>query len=335
MPAPGTPLSPHEPTAPIPVAPIPVAPIPVALTRCADYAPAPLQDAVREVLQAARVAPAPGTRVLVKPNLLAATPGGLACTHPAVVRAACVHLLDLGCRVTVGDSPAFGSANAVARRIGLTDALRGLGVDVVDLGAPRRLALRFDTPPETASIGVSRHALDADMILSVPRLKAHCQMRATASVKNLFGVVPGTRKAVAHTRHGDSPDRFAALIVQVLDALPPCAALADGVVAMHRHGPRQGGPFPLGLVGASAVPAALDTALYALLGLAPADVPLWRELARRGAPGARPEDLAFPLLAPGDFDASAFVFPETIPVSFKPLALLRTALQRAWHRLRP
>lgn len=52
--------------------------------------------------------------VLVKPNLLTATP--LACTSPVVVAAVCRWLLDQGARVRVGDSPGFGTATAVARR---------------------------------------------------------------------------------------------------------------------------------------------------------------------------------------------------------------------------
>ena len=46
---------------------------------------------------------------------------------------------------------------------------------------------------------------------------------------------------------------------------------------MHRHGPTNGEPYPLGLLAAAANPVALDTAVFTLLGLSPGQVPLWRE----------------------------------------------------------
>ena len=70
--------------------------------------------------------------VLVKPNLLTATP--LACTSPVVVAAVCRWLLDQGARVRVGDSPGFGTATAVARQTGVEEALRALGPEARGVG---------------------------------------------------------------------------------------------------------------------------------------------------------------------------------------------------------
>ena len=126
--------------------------------------------------------------VLVKPNLLTATP--LACTSPVVVAAVCRWLLDQGARVRVGDSPGFGTATAVARQTGVEEALRPLGLRVESLADPRplELPLRRGGP---VSFGVARVALESDVIFSLPRVKAHSQMRLTLAVKNLFGCVCG------------------------------------------------------------------------------------------------------------------------------------------------
>ena len=114
--------------------------------------------------------------VLVKPNLLTATP--LACTSPVVVAAVCRWLLDQGARVRVGDSPGFGTATAVARQTGVEEALRPLGLRVESLADPRplELPLRRGGP---VSFGVARVALESDVIFSLPRVKAHSQMRLT------------------------------------------------------------------------------------------------------------------------------------------------------------
>lgn len=309
-------------------APKPLA-VPVALLRQDDYAPAPLREAVERLLDASGARFSPGRRVLVKPNLVSRANAGLSCTHPAVAAALCAALLDRGARVLVADSPAFGSAERVARACGLAEALLPLGLRVRTLGRPAPVALT-----RGGSIGVSRTALEADAIVSLAKVKAHGQFRATASVKNLFGCVCGCRKALAHMRLGERPGAMESMVLDVFASLPPVVGMADGVVAMHRGGPVHGEAFPLGLLGASEAPMALDAALFSLLGLAPADVPLWAEALRRGLPGALPRDAAFPLARPEQFDAAGFAAPRQLdPMRFEPLRFVRGRVKSLLHRL--
>lgn len=303
--------------------------LPVAMTRCAAYARQAVERATGEVLDACGWQPAAGSRVLVKPNLLKAAP--LACTHPEVTRAACAWLLDRRVRVTVADSPGFGTARGVAEAIGLTSALADLGLAVRGMGEAVPVAL-----PDGGSWGVSRLALECDALLSVPRVKAHAQMRVTLAVKNLFGCVCGLRKAVAHTVQGNTPGLFEACVAALWQAFPPVAGLADGITAMHVTGPSGGKPFQLGLLAASPCAVALDAAVYAVLGVTPSDIPVWRALIRRGAPGAFAENLRYPLQTPQDVPAKDFVLPETLAdVSFRPHRLAWSVCRRIWRSLRP
>ena len=234
-----------------PVVPASAPGVPVALQRLAPDDRSAVAQALPRLLDRAGLASSFSLRsahVLVKPNLLTATP--LACTSPVVVAAVCRWLLDQGARVRVGDSPGFGTATAVARQTGLAEALRPLGLRVEALSAPRplELPLRRGGP---VVFGVARAALESDVIFSLPRVKAHSQMRLTLAVKNLFGCVCGLRKALIHTRQGQDPDFFADCIAALWAGLPPVAAVADGLTAMHVTGPSRGRPFPLGLLGAS------------------------------------------------------------------------------------
>ncbi len=293
--------------------------IPVALLGQTDYGRKPLRDAVDRVLNACGLDFARGERVLVKPNLVSRNNAALSCTHPEVVRAVCEHLLDCGAKPLVADSPAFGSAGRVAAACGLAEALRDLGLRVATLDRPTPLKLS-----DGGSIGLSRRALEADRILSVARLKAHGQFRVTASTKNLFGAVCGCRKALSHMRLGDLPGRMERLVLDVRRALPPSSGLVDGVVALHRGGPIQGEPYPLGLLGCSPDTLALDAVLYGLLGLTPAQVPLWAEALSQGLPGADPRAALFVLALPQAFDASGFeVQPQLSPMRFEPLRFMR------------
>ena len=122
--------------------------LPVALL-CHDAYTAPaLRTAVGQVMDAARLTEyyplRPGTRVLVKPNLLMAK--HLACTSPEVVAAVCAWIVDHGAKVRVADSPGFGRAVTVARAVGLEEALRPLGLEVEEIGpaVPMPLPLEGD-----------------------------------------------------------------------------------------------------------------------------------------------------------------------------------------------
>lgn len=301
--------------------------VPVALTHCTTYEYAKVLRCVQECLEAINFSPSAGIHVLVKPNLLKAQPA-LCCTHPAVSEAVCEALLAYGCKVTVGDSPAFGSASAVAGSIGLSEGLTRLGVPLITLDSPVRT-----TFASGASIGISRNALECDLLVDVPRIKAHSQMRMTLAVKNLFGCVSGVRKAIAHSTHGDKGNAFRELLVDVALALPETLSVMDGIICMHRTGPANGDPFELGLLGATGDPVSLDTAIYEVLGRAPEELPLWKELQQRNVRGAYPEELEYVLGRPEEFEGSGFMLPEDLkPETFHPARLLYSGLKRFWKR---
>ncbi|GAB7079182.1 DUF362 domain-containing protein [Megalodesulfovibrio paquesii] len=301
----------------------------VHLARCGSYVDPALPATVSGLLQAAGCTPPPGTRVLVKPNLISAADAGLAATHPAVVRAICLHLLECGCRVQVGDSPAFGTGHIVARKVGLLAALRGLPVRLVELNRPCAQDLSFGE-----HIGVSAVALEQDLLVNAPKCKVHLQMRLSLAVKNCFGCVVGMRKPLAHARYGEQGNRFEAMLLDILAALPPMVSLLDGITAMHVRGPMGGQAYALGLLGASSCAVALDTAVSTLLGVGPEQSAIWQESLRRGLPGARLEQIEFPALAPQDFDAAGFKVPGVLrPVTFNPMQLARGACKRLLARL--
>ena len=308
--------------------------IPVALTRCTAYKMDLLTESIQDCWKALGRVFRPGDAVLVKPNLVTSRQAQLSCTHPQVVRAVCILLLDHGVRVQVGDSPAFGSAGQVARAAGLNEALRDLAVPIRNLNQP--VAIRQTRPSRGngVQVGISRHVLEADLLLNLPRLKAHSQMFITAAAKNLFGCVCGVRKALAHMRHGQGDD-LAALILDLQPHLPPTTSVLDAVTAMHISGPASGQPCHLGLLAASDNAVALDTAVYTALGLCPNQVPLWREACRKNLPGHHPDQITTPLLSPADLDLSAFHPPDRLsPVSFHPRQVAKSMCRRAWLGLR-
>jgi uncharacterized protein (DUF362 family) len=225
----------------------------VFLARADTYEGA--QPAVSHLLDSLNLSLPSGGHVLIKPNLISSRNATLACTHPAIVAATARYFLDRDWSVVVGDSPAFGSARTVGRASGLTGLLDDLGLDLVTLNRP----VGSSFGPFRA--GISATALDASLIVNLPKLKAHSQMRVSAGVKNLFGTVSGFQKPLIHFRHGDRGSRFASFFVHLMQALPETISLVDGITAMHETGPTFGRPFAGHFLGASRDTVALDTAI--------------------------------------------------------------------------
>ena len=303
----------------------------VALLHSRHYLQRDIAEAMESICRALQFRVGASSRVLLKPNLLTGrSPNHLACTGAEFVAAAAEWFLSQGGVVSVGDSPAFGSARGVMRVTGIERALAGMGVEQVNFedAVPIRLA-------GGVQVKVARAALECDMLVNLPRIKAHGQFYMTMAVKNYFGTVVGFQKPSWHLRYGDREDRFAANLVDLLAQFPPGLTLVDGIVAMHCTGPVSGQPFPLGLVAGSVNPVAVDTALLKLLGLDMHKSAVWRECRRRGLMGADPDTIDFCLSHPSEFKVDGFRAPEILnPVSFNPLRILQSGCRRIAARLK-
>jgi len=301
----------------------------VALARCPSYETFELKATVDALCQSLAFSVRYGHKVLLKPNLVSASrPDGLAVTHPQVLRAVAEWFIDHGAVVSVGDSPAFGSPSFVMAQCGITKALTGLPVKFP----------KFDRPKKTRTAGqilisLADEVFQHDLLINLPKLKAHDQMRVTMAVKNYFGVVVAWRKAMAHMRYGDN-GRFVRLLVDLLDLLPEGLSLIDGIMAMHRHGPMNGDPYPVGVLGASLNPVALDSAMLAIIGLPPELSPLWQESACRGLPGSRLTELTFPLARPEALAVTGFITPTQLdPIRFQAFRFLRNSVNKLLGRI--
>jgi uncharacterized protein (DUF362 family)/ferredoxin len=218
----------------------------------------------------------PGLRVLVKPNLLMDRPPEAAVTtHPDVLRAVIRALRARGADVAVGDSP----ANAVRQekvweRTGTRSVCVAEGVPLLNFEqiGTRRI------PREGEECHVAIPALDAGLIVNLPKVKTHVLTTLTAAVKNLYGTLPGYQKTRLHAECG-GPKGFSRLLRDVAAALPRQLCIADGVVGMEGAGPSGGKPVELGFVAASADPVALDLALCDALRVPRHRVPYLAEYA--------------------------------------------------------
>lgn len=220
-----------------------------------------------------------GKIALVKTNLLAAAPPESAvCTHPVVVEALIRILQEAGARVWVGDSPAFDSLQKAASRAGLAGVVERTGAELMDFSE----VLQVEVPGQPGKVlPLARPVIEADYLVSAAKLKTHGLTRYTGAVKNLFGAVPGPRKAQFHLKKPDVAD-FAELLVDIYTTLQPDLALIDGIVGMEGAGPRNGSPKEMGALIVSTDGHSCDAAACAVIGLAPEAVPTLRFATRAG-----------------------------------------------------
>ncbi|MEW6334348.1 MAG: DUF362 domain-containing protein, partial [Thermodesulfobacteriota bacterium] len=227
-----------------------------------------------------------GSRVLIKPNLLApATPQQAILTHPQMVRFAAEYVLDKGARPLVADSPAIGSFEKICRMSGIRDALKGLDCPC----RPFQRSVQIDIGAPFGSIAIAEEAVHADVIINAAKLKTHTQMLLTLTVKNLFGCIIGYRKPEWHMRAGVDRQTFAGLLVRICRTLKPAFNLLDGIWALEGNGPGRGGvPRQVGLVVAGRDPFAVDRTVCRMLGVDPGQVPVLRWAAEEGGSPVEP-----------------------------------------------
>lgn len=216
-----------------------------------------------------------GARVMLKPNFVKALDpmcGGV--THPVFIAESARLVREAGAgEVLVGDSPAFGSAAHVASKIGLTGLLEPIGARVVEFREVRKVRKGLENGRFQA-LGMSSEAIDADVLINLAKAKAHCQMVMTCATKNLFGCIPGRKKALMHCMVSNSRVIFARMLVDNARHLGAALHLADGIVAMEGQGPTGGSPNNWGWVMAGTDPIAVDTVFARALGYEIDEVPV-------------------------------------------------------------
>jgi uncharacterized protein (DUF362 family) len=211
-----------------------------------------------------------GKRVLLKPNLV--EPIRTAphmTTHPTMVRSAAEVFRRFGAHVVVGEAPGHVRDTDMAlEESGMAAMLRDAGLPFADLNyedcvwtpnAGRASKLEgFHFPQSVAS---------ADLVVSMPKMKTHHWMGVTASLKNMYGVLPGIQygwpKNVLH--HAGIPET----VFDINASLPKVISIVDGIECMEGDGPIMGSAKWMGLVIIGTNPTAVDATVCRLMAVDP------------------------------------------------------------------
>ncbi len=247
----------------------------VSIVKIPDYNTEKVKSAVAKSLEPLGGISAfvkPEQKVLLKPNiLLGLSPDKAATTHPAIITAVAELVNEAGGIVFLGDSPGVGSFESAMKPTGIGEVVEKLGIELADFSNEHSFECEDNIIAK--HIKLAKAVADADVIITLPKLKTHVQMTMTCAVKNQYGLVVGMQKGEYHFRL-ENREALADLMVDINKIAKPALAICDAIEAMEGEGPSGGTPRNLGIILASADLSALDVAACEIIGLNPNDIPV-------------------------------------------------------------
>jgi len=215
-----------------------------------------------------------GKRVFLKPNMVEYWPDKAINTDARLVAAAADAMLSAGAsEVVIGEGPGHRrDIEYLLEGTGMRDVVSDLRLRFVDLNHDdvRRVTLRSNYSG-LGAVWLPVELLQSDYIVSMPKLKTHHLAGMTASMKNLFGTMPGAVYGwPKNPLHFHGIERC---IIDLTATVRPHLAIMDAVQAMEGDGPIMGRPRQVGFVGVSTDLVALDATCARVIGLEPAKMP--------------------------------------------------------------
>lgn len=250
----------------------------VFLRDCPSYDSPALLREVRAILSATRL-PVEGASILLKPSFV--YPSRMErcrpiSTQPEVVAAVTRVLYELGAaRVTIAEDCLLGPSEVGFAAMGLRDHLGDLG-DLLPLQTAQRATVEVEAPLIEERFVVPAAWLEADLFISLPKVKVNLYTDVTLSVKNNFGFLLERHRLPNH--HHNLHKKIADLY----KVRPPDFVIVDAIIAGEGQGPMSADPVPLGLLLGSKSSMAVDTVSCHLMGFEPREIEHLRLLHEAG-----------------------------------------------------
>ncbi len=206
-------------------------------------------------------------RVAVKPNMLMSrSPETATTTHPSLVAAVVKSLKKRGVEnIVVIDSPGgpftVASLKHIYKTCGFEEALVE-GLLNLDTGYRE---VKCDGV-SVSSFNIINGIAEADVIINLPKLKTHAMTTLSASVKNLFGCIPGLQKPGMHYKFPEK-QAFSRMLVELTNTIKPQLSIVDAIYGMEGDGPSGGEVRKFGYLISSESSYACDEVCADLLGL--------------------------------------------------------------------
>ncbi len=211
-------------------------------------------------------------KVLVKPNILGPFPPERGVTADPRIISAIVQELK-NCRskeIVVGDNS--GSIHfdplKIAKITGIFDASDGCYRNIAREVVGVKVESKF-----IEELFISKIVKEADYVINVPKFKTHMLTTITGAIKNMFGIIPGGKKAQLHTLNRSIAE-FAELLIDIYQIRIPDLNIMDAIIGMEGAGPTNGKIRIINKIISSDNGISLDSVMAAMMGLKPNTIEL-------------------------------------------------------------
>jgi uncharacterized protein (DUF362 family) len=212
-----------------------------------------------------------GMRVLLKPNFVEFDPHTCINTDVAVVATALDVFRSLGAAsVKIGEGPGYRrDTYAIAELTRYRSEISGFDDVFVDLN--RDDVSSAGAFADRKEFYFPNSVLDADLIVSLAKMKTHHWAGATLSMKNYFGLVPGS--IYGWPKNELHYIGIPKAIVELTRLFGPKSfAIVDGIVGMEGNGPIQGTRKQVGVIVMGSDLPAVDATCCRIMGIDPGKV---------------------------------------------------------------
>ncbi|HMB19801.1 MAG TPA: DUF362 domain-containing protein [Spirochaetota bacterium] len=243
----------------------------IAAYSCEQYDTEQIKTVFRKALQDIEfdLSSMRNMRIAIKPNLLRdSSPEKGVVTHPVFFQAAVQLVKENGGIPILVESPAVHSLDRVFKKTGYDEIIRNENVEVSDTSCVKVVynehASRFKR------FELAADAVDADMIVNLPKFKTHGITYITAAVKNLFGTIHGLDKSQWHLR-ASTKEEFATILLDLYDSYihhmdKTILHLVDAITVLEGEGPGPSGtPKSMNVIVAGLDAIAVDYILSKLV----------------------------------------------------------------------
>jgi len=237
-----------------------------------------------DLIDAARIV-APTDRIVLKPNYVEPMmPDTGVTTDPRVIEGVIAWLQDLGATdITVAESTWQRSRTQRAfEMVGLPELAKRRGVKLLNLYDDEHVEVTIPNALSLKEVLLPRTVLEADCLVSLPKLKCHCMAYVTLGIKNLMGAVFPEKDLM----HRDLDERLRDLATVLRARL----TVIDGLIGAERH-ENAGTPVQTNVIIAGADPVATDAVGAMVMQIDPTRVAHLRLCAEAGLGQHRPDHI--------------------------------------------
>jgi len=166
--------------------------------------------------------------------------------------------------------------------VGLPAIAERRGVKLLNLYDDERVEVEIPGALSLERVLLSKTVLEADCLISMPKLKCHCMAYVTLGIKNLMGAVFPNKALMHHQLHARLRDLATVLRTKL--------TIIDGIIGSERH-ETSGSPVETNVIIAGADPVATDAVGALVMRIDPTRVEHLRLCSEAGLGEHRPDHI--------------------------------------------